>query len=1055
MKKLLLNGVQLLLVVSLSLGGTFAFGQGRSQEKRPAPKVAMDHIQKNKQKLEVTDEDIADLVLSSESTSKKGIKHYYLKQQYQGIEIHGAVINVSVDGSGNVITMGNRFQKQVGRKVKGERATLQATDAVAAAARHLNISLREALTVIERGDAKSKEVLFSKGGISLENIPAKLVYQPMEDGSLVLAWEVSIYELDAQNYWSVRLDANTGELLEKDNMVVHCQFDNDGPGGKFLHDNHSHGTGMPNAGTMSAAPYALESMAQSNIYNVFPMPIESPSHGPRALVTPVGANLEVSPAGWHIETRTRGNNVFAYEDPNNNNNFNINYSPDGGADLVFDFPIDFTKQPVTYRDAAITNLFYWNNITHDVWYKYGFDEESGNFQLDNFGKDGLGGDPVLAEAQDNRNGTSRNNANFSTPRDGFAPRMQMYLWTSPADADMFTVVTPGSIAGSYTATEAAWARKLTSTPLVGTLALGQGTSGLPQEGCGVLTNPTAIAGKIAVAYRGTCPFTEKVEAAQAAGAIAVVIINNAPGAPIAMGGTPTVPITIPAVMISQEAGALIRARLDAGEEVTIRLKDDGRPELDGDFDNGIIVHEYGHGISNRLTGGRDIVNCLGNAEQMGEGWSDWFGLAMTMKKGDTPEKIRGIGTYAVGQPTDGRGIRPAPYSTDFSVNNFTYAATNNTAISQPHGIGFVWSTMLWDMTWDLIGKYGFSEDFYNGKAGNNMAMQLVIDGLKLQACRPGFVDGRDAILLADRINYGGANQELIWRAFAKRGLGFSASQGLSTSRLDQVEAFDLPASYPCTTPLSVAAVATNNVFTGGIASNVYLGYGPQNVQLVASGDASNSYTWSPAVGLSDANIANPIFTPTAAGVYTFTVKSVNSDQCTKYETITITVVDVRCAPEKEANTGKGKNNKPVQEKVLVCVDGVAECANITAVPNLLTRAGGTLGSCANTMTTATVNTSAAREAGDRVLEAETSIRNYPNPFTGTTTLNFTVKESGFTTLRVYDVMGKLVATLYEGDANAGQVYSQEFKGEGRAKGVYFYRLINGSTAKTGSMLMER
>jgi hypothetical protein len=71
-------------------------------------------------------------------------------------------------------------------------------------------------------------------------------------------------------------------------------------------------------------------------------------------------------------------------------------------------------------------------------------------------------------------------------------------------------------------------------------------------------------------------------------------------------------------------------------------------------------------------------------------------------------------------------------------------------------------------------------------------MQLVIDGLKLTPCNPGFVDGRDAILLADQINNGGANQAYIWAAFARRGLGAGASQGSSSSRTDQTQAFDTP-----------------------------------------------------------------------------------------------------------------------------------------------------------------------------------------------------------------------------------------------------------------------
>jgi len=176
---------------------------------------------------------------------------------------------------------------------------------------------------------------------------------------------------------------------------------------------------------------------------------------------------------------------------------------------------------------------------------------------------------------------------------------------------------------------------------------------------------------------------------------------------------------------------------------------------------------------------------------MGEGWSDYVGLMLTMEPGDQGSDIRGIGTYATGQPVDAQGIREAPYSTDFAVNNYTYADSNNN-VSQPHGIGFVWATMLWDMTWLLIDEYGFDTDLYNGTGGNNIAIQLVMDGMKLQSCSPGFVDGRDAILEADELANDGANRCLIWDAFSNRGLGYSADQGNSFNRADQVEAFDLP-----------------------------------------------------------------------------------------------------------------------------------------------------------------------------------------------------------------------------------------------------------------------
>ena len=61
--------------------------------------------------------------------------------------------------------------------------------------------------------------------------------------------------------------------------------------------------------------------------------------------------------------------------------------------------------------------------------------------------------------------------------------------------------------------------------------------------------------------------------------------------------------------------------------------------------------------------------------------------------------------------------------------------------------------------------------------------------MKLGGCSPGFVDNRDAVLDADVALYAGANQCLLWRAFAKRGLGESALQRSAMSTTDGTEAF--------------------------------------------------------------------------------------------------------------------------------------------------------------------------------------------------------------------------------------------------------------------------
>ncbi|KAA9338761.1 metalloprotease [Hymenobacter busanensis] len=998
---------------------------GQTQPVPPAkavPQAALDHLQRNKQTLQLAEADIADLTLSSETrTAHNGLRHVYVQQRYRGIPIHGAVTTVNMLGDERVLSVGNRFHKDLSRNVKAASSVMPAENAVAAAARHLGLSPRESLAARSRSTEPERATQFGTAGISLEPITAKLVYQPMPDGSLKLAWEVFIYELDALNAWNIRLDASTGQVLEKDNLVTHCEFDNQGAGGTFIDGKRQLMTPLV-APAVALVPYANPT---ENAYNVFTLPSESPSHGPRAFAATSTIDPVASPYGWHDTngaagaefTIARGNNVHAYEDPSNNNS-GANYSPDAGAALLFDYPIDFTQQPVAYRNAAITNLFYLNNIMHDVWYKYGFDEASGNFQVNNYGRGPVvaplgANDDVRAEAQDSRNiAATRNNANFFTPIDGQRPRMQMYLWTGIPGPETFSITAPSSLAGFYISRLASFAAPLPATPITGKLVLASTATGVGQEGCSALNNAAAMSGNIALVYRGSCDFYVKAYYAQQAGATAVVMINNLPGEPSSMGGSSPVPITIPMLMISQEIGTSIRTAMNAGQEVQVSLKNDGiGPELDGDFDNGIIAHEYGHGISTRLTGGRLNSNCLNNAEQGGEGWSDWFGLMLTMKPGDTGAKKRGIGTYALGYPTTGRGIRPAPYSTDFAVNDYTYDDTNNPAVAEPHGIGFVWATMLWDLNWAFIGRYGFNQDLYNGTGGNNMAMQLVIDGLKMQPCSPGFVNARDAILLADEANYGGQNQKLIWQVFARRGLGYSATQGSSNNRFDQHEAYDLPPKYACVPP-TIAVVPASNVYTGAGPGTIFLGYGAQSVTLQASGVNITTYSWSPAAGLSNPNIANPVFTPTAAGTYTFTVTATDVNSCVETAQVTINVLDVRC----------GNGNR----KVLVCHKGNDLCVDATGAASHLAH-GDRLGSCNATPS--------VRAVSEMVLTAA------PNPTADRTTLSFELPRDGHFRLEIVDMRGQVASMLAEGEGRTGQVYQYELRKGLLRNGLYIARLV--------------
>lgn len=759
------------------------------------------YFNENRSNLELSTQDVSDIHIYnqhfSESTS---VNHVYAIQRFQEIEVFNAIANFAISNDNSVRNVENNFISQLSQKVNTTSPSINPDEAIFQAASHLGLNTPSGLQLIESSEVNT--YIFNQGNISQENIKVKLVLQPNEEQTtLRLAWDLDIYILDGNHWYSVRIDAQNGQLLDTHDWVTSCNF-----GESHLTEHNKAASRIIQKSVLEYNTSNFRSPNDGSQYRVYAMPNESPNHGIDQLVSEPADPL-TSPFGWHDTngvvgpefTTTRGNNVRARADLSGNNGGN---SAQGGPDLNFDFPFSFDQQPVGYVDGAITNLFYWNNIIHDVFSRYGFDEESGNFQETNYSGLGEGGDSVNADAQD---GGGINNANFATPPEGSRPRMQMYLWSAQGPAGEPLTINNGSLAGSYSGTSATFGAPLPTTPITSDLALviddNAGPSTDANDGCDNITNGAAISGKIAILRRGECEFGFKVLAAQNLGALAVIVVNNEAGAPIAMGpGDVGGSVTIPSIMVNQTDGEAIITALAGGATINATLQETGPFLIDGTLDNGIIAHEYGHGISNRLTGGAYQSGCLQNDEQMGEGWSDYFGLILTMKEDDVAAQRRGIGTFAVGQPIDGNGIRPAPYSTSFAINSYTYEDTNNVGISQPHGIGFVWATMLWDLTWAMIDEYGFDSDFYEGTGGNNMALKLVVDALKLQPCSPGFVNGRDAILQADVLANDGANTCLIWNVFANRGLGLSASQGSSNNRYDQVEAFDVPEECLLGTP---------------------------------------------------------------------------------------------------------------------------------------------------------------------------------------------------------------------------------------------------------------
>ena len=804
------------------------------------------YLDSNRAKLGLTAQDVTGWTIENEVPgSGTKITSTYIAQRYQGIEVLGQSNAWVKDGT--VINLVNHFKSDIAHKVNTTSASLSVIQALTSAYAKVKIAQPATFTITENLGANKFRL---SDGIQAEAISAKLAYFPASENSLKLAWVFEFYAPKGHELWDVKIDATNGNLLEKNNLTITCSFDK-----KHNHADHAGHVSKPvfnfnnvlfNNGNNSML------VANPANYRVIPYNVESPNHGSFELITITG-DAVASPNGWHDAnaiggttaslkyTYTRGNNVLAQEDADGNNGTGIR--PDGGAALNFDFPqyipgVGQTLQPTAYTNAAVTNLFYMNNMMHDVWYKYGFDEPSGNFQRNNYGRGGAvsaQGDAINADAQDGWDQTTAtlNNANFSSPADGAAGRMQMFMWNAGAPPTNFiTVNSPSSIAGPRAATtnvfEGTDRIPVPTAPngIVSDLVLYTNVPldplQNPNSACGPPTNAFDVAGKIVLIKRGGCFFSNKVKNAQDAGALAVIVADTIVANPVrlSMSSTGLLGITIPAVFVTKEIGdELITAM--ATETVNVKLEVPANLYLfaDGDFDNGVIAHEYGHGISGRLTGGPTNSSCLVAPEQQGEGWSDWICLMMQLKAGDVGATPKGIATYAVNEPPTGGGIRNLPYSTDMAINPITFGASNGTLFDvtfidpndglekvEPHATGEIWATMLWDLTWAYVQKYGFNADIYAGTGGNNKVMRIVLDAMKLQGCNPSYIQARDAIIAADQATTGGQDFCMIWKVFARRGMGVNASSGSNTGNstniaaiTDQVEDFTEPAPGPnCT-----------------------------------------------------------------------------------------------------------------------------------------------------------------------------------------------------------------------------------------------------------------
>jgi hypothetical protein len=583
------------------------------------------------------------------------------------------------------------------------------------------------------------------------------------DGNLVEAWHVELIgktharaarepgvtELAGRSY--LIADA-TGEVVSDVDLIDHDAFvyrvyadttgnrrPLDGPLQSFA----PHPTGVPDGSRPSLIPSSLVVMDAFN--------------GPFDKWLPDNA------------TTTAGNNAEAFADLDANAVFNTgDVRPEVKSGRVLNYSYDHTAEPLATLDqskAAVVNAFFVVNWMHDWWYDSGFTEATHNGQLDNLGRGGVANDRLLIQAQAGARTGLRDNADMLTPADGSQPRMRMFLWTSGIAVSVASPTGPMRsnrfLNGPHT------------FDVTGDLVLGVDITAPTDDGCQRLTNVT---GKIAlVNFSGLCSTATQVDNAKAAGAIGLLLIDSTFDEPGLFGGSATA--NLPGLTTDVAGGNALRAALAAGP-VTFTLHSAvSGPERDGDFDNGVVAHEWGHYMHHRLS------NCVsGPCNGMSEGWGDFNALLLMLREGENRDGTYAMGPYALDDGTFDSayfGIRRFPYSTDRTKNALSFRHISDAnplptdtpglpggANSEVHNAGEVWAQMLWDVLNVLADQHGVT-------VARRRMTDYVVAGLLLTPPNPSHTEARDAILAAASA-LDTEDMILMAAAFAGRGIGSCA-----------------------------------------------------------------------------------------------------------------------------------------------------------------------------------------------------------------------------------------------------------------------------------------
>lgn len=355
----------------------------------------------------------------------------HFKQKIGGVPVFRGEIKAGFTKSGEVIRIINNLAPGlIYESLSTDFGVVE--NAVRAAFRNAAREIKAEDTQLNAAETTDLKAKFGDGDWATT---AEKIYFPTEPGVARAAWRVTVW--DSVDVYMVIVDAETGTMLWRKNATEEQTQ-------PATYDVYGRSFGMLNL-ARSPAP---KSPGPTN-----PNLATQGSPGISSNVTRIGNEFPYTfnNLGWITDgnNSTDGNAVEAGLDrvspngvdaPQVGNNqsrtFTSSWNPPTGTANSGDNPLS----PQAQRGAVI-QMFYAMNLYHDELYRLGFTEAAGNFQNDNFGRGGAGGDRVSAEAQDMtpnfgcpnpQQNPCFNNANFATVPDGGRGRMQMYLWNGPA-----------------------------------------------------------------------------------------------------------------------------------------------------------------------------------------------------------------------------------------------------------------------------------------------------------------------------------------------------------------------------------------------------------------------------------------------------------------------------------------------------------------------------------------------------------------------------------------------------------------------------------------------